>query len=156
MKTEKRTGRRFAPRELADEETRDLLRRAYWGMLAVSDDGAPYAVPVAYGWDGEHFYVAMGAGRKADALERNPRVCLTVAEVPAGRPWLSAVVQGRIEWVRDPAGWLRAMTTLVWQTDGEAPRPSLEDAKRLAHSRVIRIIPESVTGRARGVLTEHS
>lgn len=149
MKTEEKTRRRLGHRELADEETRDLLRRAYWGMLAVCDDGAPYAVPVAYGWDGEHFYIAMVAGRKTEVLERNPRTCLTVAEVAPGEGWSSAVVQGRIEWVRDPVGWLQAITALVRQTDADAPRPSLEEAKRLARARVIRIIPEAVTGRSR-------
>jgi nitroimidazol reductase NimA-like FMN-containing flavoprotein (pyridoxamine 5'-phosphate oxidase superfamily) len=51
------------------------------GVLALCDEGSPYAVPVNYVWvDGSVFFHGAGSGRKIDVLLRNPSVCFTVFE----------------------------------------------------------------------------
>lgn len=141
-------GGRFASEPLADDETAALLERNWWGTLAVSADAHPYAVPVVYGWDGRHLYVANTPGRKARTLERNPAVCLTVVEVEdRGASWRSVVVEGRAEPVSGPRGYVAALQALRRQVGKEGPPPSPSDLARLARARVIRIVPEAISGR---------
>jgi len=140
---------RFGSRELTPEEIEAVLARNWWGTLATSVDGQPYGVPIVYGYDGEHFYVASAAGRKVEAVEANPRVTLTVVEVaPDASGWSSAIVFGGVEFVRDPAGYLEALKALRRQrgyTGTVGPR----DALRLARARVLRITPTEITGRTK-------
>lgn len=141
-------GGRFASEPLHEAEVAALLERNWWGTLAVAADARPYAVPVVYGWDGRDFYVANTPGRKARTLEVNPAVCLTVVEVEdRGRSWRSVVVEGRAESVSGPRGYLTALQALRRQVGKEGPPPSPADLARLARARVIRIVPEEVSGR---------
>lgn len=140
---------RFRSRDLSPDEIEALLDRLYWGVLSTAVDDEPYAVPVVYGYDGEAFYVAMMAGRKTENIERNPRICLTIADVEPGADWASVVAMGTAEWVTDPRGWLQALTALIRQTTKGAPRPTPKEASRLAGARVIRLVPRELTGRKR-------
>lgn len=141
-------GARFASEPLAEEEVAALLERNWWGTLAVTADARPYAVPVVYGWDGRHLYVANTPGRKSRTLDRNPAVCLTVVEVQGrGKSWRSVVVEGRAEPVTGPRGYVAALQALRHQVGKEAPPPSPSDLARLARARVIRIVPEAISGR---------
>lgn len=141
-------GGRFEFRELSEEQVRTVLERNWWATLATAADGRPYAVPVVYGWDGRDFYVANRPGRKSRALEANPATCLTVVEVEGrGEDWRSVVVEGRAESVRSPGGYLKALRALRRQVGKEGPPPTPSQVARLARARVIRIVPETVSGR---------
>lgn len=141
-------GGRFASEVLDEDEVAALLERNWWGTLATAADDRPYAVPVVYGWDGRHFYVANTPGRKVRALEKNPAVCLTVVEVEGrGRSWRSVVVEGRAEPVSRPRGYLVALQALRRQVGKEGPPPSATEVARLARAEVIRIVPEEISGR---------
>jgi len=140
---------RFGSRELASAEIEAVLERNWWATLATSVDGQPYGVPIVYGYDGEHFYVASAAGRKVEAVEANPRVTLTVTEVAGDASgWSSVIVFGRVEFVRDPAGYLKALRALRAQR-GYAGDVGPRDALRLARARVMRITPAQITGRTK-------
>jgi uncharacterized protein len=144
------SGRRQA-RDLDSAEIDAVIRSMRVAVLATSADDVPYAVPVIYGYDGSDFFVAMRDGRKADNLDRNPAVCLTIADVEdAGVRWRSVVVAGSARWVRGINARLHALDTLRRQhEDRFAAHP--RDVARLAGARVLRISPESVTGRGVGV-----
>lgn len=75
-------------------EVHRFLLRHDWGILCTVGEGRPYAVPVSYGFDGRHLYVASGAGPKRRNLKGCLAVCLTAAEVEDGSHWNSVVVAG--------------------------------------------------------------
>jgi nitroimidazol reductase NimA-like FMN-containing flavoprotein (pyridoxamine 5'-phosphate oxidase superfamily) len=135
----------FAGRPLAEAELAALLERNFWGVLATTLEGRPYAVPVIYGWDGRSFYVLMEEGRKARTIEANPQVCLTVAE-RGEDGWRSAIIAARVEWVKGLPRRLRAVDIVRRQMVGRRA-PSVRDAGRLARARIARLVPEVVTGR---------
>jgi len=148
MASDNAPGRRTA-RELSRGEIEGFLERHHWGVLAMSLEDQPYAVPVVYGWDGEDLYFACSAGRKADTLRANPRVCFTIPDVQdASKGWMSVVVLGRVEWIEDVGGKLSAFNILRRQMPTAAPR--LSDAARLARASVARIIVDEMSGRAVG------
>ena len=136
------------PREMDDGEVRAFLAARGWGMLATAGEDGPYAVPVGYGWDGERLYLASGPGRKLRNLQRDPAVCLTVAEVESGGRWRCAVASGVAEPVEGPLERARALAHIHRQRDGGAPTPA--DLVRAARARVFRIRPRELTGRVRG------
>jgi hypothetical protein len=135
-------------RALTQPEIAALVARNWWAVLSTAAGGVPYAVPVAYGEDRGHFYVASKMGRKVDNLQANPMACLTVTEVESGSDWRSVVVSGPVEWVDRPVDALTALRALRRQCKRSVPT-SLKDAIRLLDARVLRIVPTEVTGRRR-------
>lgn len=137
-------------RELAAHEADDFLRTSSWGVLATVEEGRPYAVPVVYGYDGAVVYVACRPGRKVRNLEAVPAACLTVVRVEeGGARWRSVVVRGAVDWVTDPVRRLRALAALRRQRGLPLPL-GLDDVAALAGARVLRLVPDEVTGRSRG------
>jgi len=136
--------RRMEPREL-----REFLASQRWAILATANGAQPYAVPVAYGYDGRDFFVATGPGRKAAAIRENPGVCLTIVDIrPDGKSWRSAVVTGRAEWIGDLRGRIAAFSALRRQAGSTLPRTpaALLEAARAG---VLRIVAHEVTGRVK-------
>lgn len=92
-------------RALSQEETKDILRLARRGVLAMNGmEGYPYAVPINYLYDEENgkiYFHGARAGHKAEALKACGRVCFTVtgSEIIRDEAWApymrSAVVFGR-------------------------------------------------------------
>jgi nitroimidazol reductase NimA-like FMN-containing flavoprotein (pyridoxamine 5'-phosphate oxidase superfamily) len=67
---------------LFSDEARELLAQALSGCLGVVDEEGPYLVPISFAQEADRLYFHGGAGRKAAALERDPRVCLSVNSAP--------------------------------------------------------------------------
>jgi nitroimidazol reductase NimA-like FMN-containing flavoprotein (pyridoxamine 5'-phosphate oxidase superfamily) len=134
---------------LDDFEIATTIQRSWWGILSTSAGDEPYAVPVAYGWNGEHVYIASLDGRKIRNLMMNPHACLSIAEVESGAAWRSVVIEGSVEWLTRPKDLARAFTALAMQCGRPVVPPS---AARLLEAKVFRIIPRSIHGRARGAL----
>jgi nitroimidazol reductase NimA-like FMN-containing flavoprotein (pyridoxamine 5'-phosphate oxidase superfamily) len=140
-------GRRTG-RKLAKEEIEVILRRGFWGVLALSVDDEPYGVPIIYAYDDDGtFYIANGPGKKIEMMQQNPNVTLTVVELEDyGRKWRSVIAYGRVELVETIPEKLHAFNALRKQI----PRPAtrLSDAAKLAAAKVIRLIPTDITGKA--------
>ncbi|MEN8144462.1 MAG: pyridoxamine 5'-phosphate oxidase family protein [Gemmatimonadota bacterium] len=137
-------------RPLDDGEVQELVERNWWGVLSTVGDTHPYAVPVVYGYDGEHFYIASRSGRKVEHIEARSGVCLNIVEV--GRPgehWTSVLVTGAAELVADAKGHLAAILALRRQAGITARNVDPRDLARMAAARVIRVCPSEITGRAR-------
>lgn len=68
---------RRSERQITDRDAIDtIIRRCNVCRLGMSDNGQPYIVPLSFGYDGYCIYVhAALAGRKADILKQNNRVC---------------------------------------------------------------------------------
>lgn len=96
-------------RAISDEEARDLLGRAEYGVLStVSEDGVPYGVPLNYCVvdDSLYFHCAL-EGRKIENLEHGasqgaPVSFCVVGDTEVmpekfGTKYESAIVAGRVE-----------------------------------------------------------
>lgn len=138
---------RSRPDELSPEEAEEFLRRRDWGVLSTIGDGAPYAVPVGYGFDGRYAYLASAPGRKLRNLLASPQVCLTVLDVRDGDRWTSVVLIGTAAPVTNLPGQMRAVRAIQRQ---RGARVTAQDVARFARATVIRITPTEITGRRRG------
>lgn len=56
----------------------ELLASSRVGFLAVTDVDGPYCVPISFAYDGADIYFHGGQGKKASALDADPRACLLV------------------------------------------------------------------------------
>ena len=130
-------------------EIHRFLLRHQWGILCTVGQGAPYGVPVSYGFDGRSLFVASGPGRKRRNLETDASVCITVAEVEDGDHWTSVVVTGNALHVDDLRGKFHALNSIRRQrSNGGAP--SATDLARIAGASIFRITADQITGRVRG------
>ena len=98
---------------LPDDRIEHLLRTAIVGRIACCDhgdnNGRPYLVPLAYGYDGESIYAHSGPGRKIRLMRANPLVTIEVDEATAPDRWRSVIAEGVYEEIRDPAERERAL-----------------------------------------------
>ena len=64
---------------LGEEATKEILRSARRGVLAVNGDGGyPYAIPINYLYDeeaGKIYFHGAKAGHKADSINKCNKVC---------------------------------------------------------------------------------
>lgn len=135
-------------RKLRPDEIARRIRAAGWAVLAVLEGSRPYAVPMAYGYDGRSFFVASGPGRKRRALERQPLVCLTILDAPdESGVGGYVVVTGTAKPVSSLFARLRA-GLLILKRFSRGGLPSLRELRRMARGRVFRIEPHEVAGRA--------
>ena len=135
------------PIPLDPPEIDAILRRNCWGVLATAAGARAYAVPVIYGYDGSSIYMVSGPGRKLAALQENPGVCFTVAEVEAGGArWRSVVLHGEARPVEDLLARIAAFNVLRRQISGHRTA-SARDVTRLTSVAVVRIAPAEITGR---------
>lgn len=68
-------------RLMDEQQARDILRTAEYGVLSMVDDNnQAYGIPVNFIWDGdEHIYIHCAPeGRKLRAIARHPKVSLCV------------------------------------------------------------------------------
>ncbi len=150
METEAMPQSRFkASRPMDAEGVKRCLEANRWGTLALVDGGRPYAIPTIFGWNGEDLYIVGSSGRKIGAIEACSSACFTVTEVKeGGHRWRSVVVEGTAEFVEDVPGKVTALLALRSHLLKEVRRVTMSDVAQLAHARVIRIRPVSVTGRS--------
>lgn len=96
---------------LGEEVTKEILRSARRGVLAVNGDGGyPYAIPINYLYDeeaGKIYFHGAKAGHKADSINKCDKVCFTAYgdEIIREEVWApfmrSAVVFGRCRVIED-------------------------------------------------------
>jgi PPOX class probable F420-dependent enzyme len=74
-------------------------------LASVLPDGAPHAVPVWVGTEGDRVVILTGpTSRKARNLRRDPRVALSIA--PEDDPFQPVTLRGRVvEWLEGDAAW---------------------------------------------------
>jgi hypothetical protein len=61
-------------------ECERMLHAFHVGVLVMSHDGQPYAVPMHHAYvDGKLYFHCAPSGRKLDAIRANPRVCYVVS-----------------------------------------------------------------------------
>lgn len=115
----------YTARVCDDQEHIDsFLHNQRAGVLGLSADLYPYAVPVNYLWlRGSIYFHSMGSGKKVELLRARPPVCFTVHTehgtapdpVPchADTAYTSVMVFGRAEEVTEPGEAAEALQGLV-------------------------------------------
>lgn len=111
---------------LAADEVDRLLERVGVGTLALPDEPAPYAVPMAFGYDRATGTAAMqfgadGRSEKLDGVAGGTPATLT-ARTRTETGWESAVVRGTLT-VAGAADRQRALAAIA---DNAAPAPGLD------------------------------
>lgn len=132
---------------------RELLREVGWCTLAAVDiTGAattrPYAVPVGYAYLDDTLYFATGEGRKLRAIERHPKVCLTITDIETFHRWRSVVVSGRALPVTTAAGRATVIQAYVQQRRPGNRLLTAGDGTRLLSAHLFRVEVEEMQGRA--------
>lgn len=96
---------------LGEDGIEALLRTALVGRIACCqhDEGRPYLVPLAYGYDGESAYAISGPGRKLAIMREQPLVTFEVDEATAEDRWRSVIADGEFEEITDPDARSRAI-----------------------------------------------
>jgi nitroimidazol reductase NimA-like FMN-containing flavoprotein (pyridoxamine 5'-phosphate oxidase superfamily) len=90
---------------LDEESIEELLRTAIVGRIACGhpdvDDGRPYLVPLAYGYDGESILAHSEVGKKIRIMRLNPLVTIEVDHATAADGWRSVIAKGTYEEIHD-------------------------------------------------------
>ncbi len=148
-------GHRRTSFALDDAGCHSILTEVGWGVLSVVEQEAdaesrPYAVPVAYAFDGEGLYVATRRGRKLRALEKHPLFSLTVLQVERFDRWRSVVVTGKPIWLTLPSKRALAIQAFAGQRRPGGLRLTRRDTERLLGARILRMEVCAMSGRACG------
>ncbi len=164
MKTALRRGERAMKTR---EEMERLLERMAVGCLSVSTEDGPYAVAMNYLFHDGYIYLhGARAGRKTEALARDPRVCFLVHEDGPQVAWdkgcgisqiyRSVVCFGKAELVGDAVEKKAILERMIGKyTPGEAALPALE-AGNVGRTAVVRIAIESMSGKANELTPAHT
>lgn len=146
-------------REIKDQaEILAIMTEARVCRLGLSDDGAPYVVPVNFGLGANCLYIHCARqGRKLDIIRKNPKVCFEMDNLreirrdPAPCGWSahyeSVIGFGRAVLVEDPHEKRGALDRIMDHYGAHPPFTYADD--RFAHTAVIRIDIESATGKRR-------
>ncbi len=153
---------RRAEKEITDTAAiGEIIERAEILHLAMLDEGAPYVIPLSFGWaDGSLWFHCAPEGTKLECIRRDPRVgfSLECDVAPTGGPTAcsrgvrgrSVVGRGRARIVTDEAERRRGLEAIV-RHDGAADPVEIE-AAAMARTCVVRIEVEELRGRRVGGL----
>ena len=137
----------------------EVFQKAPYATLSLTDEaGKPYALPISPVVDEAYhvvYFHCAGHGEKWELLAKNPPVCLSAVSYAAAIPnefsmaYASAALHGRAEVVTDEAEQVKAMLLLCTAYDPKGMgRFSEYMEKYLSATRVVRIVPETVTGKS--------
>ena len=140
---------------IGKDECEKLLNEQVRGVLAVlGDDGYPYALPINFLYDGGMIYFHTGpAGHKLDAIDRCSKVSFCVYDegYREDGDWAlkiaSVIVFGKAEEITDVSFKEEICRKLSAKFPVSKEETDAEVARSLAATRVIRIIPEHMTGK---------
>jgi uncharacterized protein len=88
--------------KLTPEECKSILSRATLARLACALDNQPYVIPIYVAFDGSGIYALSTFGQKIEWMRTNPKVCLQVDEIQSQEQWVSVVVNGQYQELRQP------------------------------------------------------
>ena len=107
---------------LTRAEIDEFLKSHRVGVLSMTDGKTPYAIPLAYSYDGENIYLTMAnQGRKAQYLKNNTPVCFIIYWIPEGfgapgkMSYTSIICDGVLNHIIDPGELTGAVRTLERQ-----------------------------------------
>jgi len=143
-------------REVSEQDARQILARAEYGVLAtVGDDGWPYAVPVNHVVEGNVLYLHCALeGHKLDNIAHEQRVSYCAVASAQVLPsklstlYESAIVFGQATCVTDPNEKEQALRMLAARFYGSPEQTEQELRTSGPRAAVVRIEIERITGKA--------
>lgn len=112
-----------SPEPMTDARIREVLTEHGVGILGLVAGGAPYLVPMSFGYDGESalYFVFLLFGeqsRKETLAEREGEASFVVYSADSVHEWYSVRLTGHVEAVADD-GWgqLREAMENAWHPD---------------------------------------
>lgn len=106
---------------MADDDVENFLRSQRFGILGLPTDGAPYMVPISYGYDGDALYFTFIGGpesQKRALMRESDAASFLVTDVSSMFNWESVVLTGRPERVPE-SEWTELADVLdgVWRPE---------------------------------------
>lgn len=137
--------------ELSHERAIELLTESRVGHLGVISGDEPYVSPISYVVMDGAVYLRTGRGRRIDAIQENPRVCIEVSQTDAGA-WESVIVWGDAEIVGDDATEQRVIMAILEKYREVMGSPLSPGSVFPDPGVVVRIPIEDLSGRSSGTL----
>lgn len=143
-------------RQLSEEKAWEVLECCEYVVLSmISEDAAPYAVPLNVVRDGNclYFHGAM-AGRKAACFKKGSRVCAVGVSHAQAEPaaltmrYASAIAFGTVEMVSDPVEKGRALRLLCDRYQVPAEAAEKASAASLDKTAIWKLSVDEITGKA--------
>ncbi|WP_251341454.1 pyridoxamine 5'-phosphate oxidase family protein [Haloplanus halophilus] len=131
-------------------EVDDALRAAGAGVLSLTDGAETYAVPEAFGYDGEHVYFQFVYGADSDKMAFVETTDIATLTVFTERPARSVIVRGRLQPVGDEDADV-AMRAIAANADIPTVDVSLDADPDALEFDLYRLVPEERSGRTFGV-----
>lgn len=137
-----------------------IIRRCKTCHLAMVDNGAPYVVPLNFGYEVRDdsltlYFHSAKEGRKIDILHRNPQVCFCISEegepvytaqtpCNSGYYYASVIGGGDVEFVEDAQEKCDALSLLMRHQAGMEIQFTPEQAGAVC---VFRLRPTEISGK---------
>jgi len=136
--------------ELSREECWAVLEEGRVAHIAQVDQGEPYVTPMSYVMLDGDFCFRTGAGRRLEALRRDPRMCIEVSRPREDTGWESVVFRGWARIVTEARREEEAIAALLAKYHTESALGFSAPAVYPEERPVVAVTPEQVTGRASG------
>jgi nitroimidazol reductase NimA-like FMN-containing flavoprotein (pyridoxamine 5'-phosphate oxidase superfamily) len=108
----------YGLKRMTGEEIDDFLTNERHGVLGLANEGVPYLVPLAFGFDGDALYFTFFLGEeseKARLAERTDRATFLVYRPDTVFNWESVQLIGSISHVADPDASEESVTDSAWR-----------------------------------------
>ncbi|MCJ7639448.1 MAG: pyridoxamine 5'-phosphate oxidase family protein [Euryarchaeota archaeon] len=115
--------------ELPKDQAIEFIKTKKYGNLALCGKNQPYCIPIAYTHtDAALLFYQSSRGRALEYLEANQKACFEIHDIKGFRDWKSAIIEGWICRVTDPAELRDALRTI--EQNINLIEGSYEDAAR--------------------------
>lgn len=139
----------------------DIIGRAGTARLGINRDGAPYVVPMNFGYADDVFYFhCAGAGLKLQLLKADPRVCIEIDESSKlkkdenenpcnwGVEYHSVIADGTAEFLNSIEEKKAALNIIIGQFEDGALPPMTEASIKAVT--VFKVRPANLTAKQSG------
>ena len=134
--------------ELSKDEAVEFVKTKKYGNLALCNRNVPYCIPIAYTYtDTALLLYQRSRGRTLEYIEANQRACFEIHDIKGFRDYKSAIIEGWISRVTDPAE-LRESLQIIEQSIDLIDGSYEETAKAVTSGKVggvYKIIIERLT-----------
>ena len=139
--------------QMPDNEAIGFLSRSKVAHIGVISDGVPYVTPMSFVVDGDRILFRTKPGKRLEAIESNPVVCIEASQFDEETgDWTSVVVTGRAEERSDDETTARAVELLLEKYEAVLGSPlghgGLQPMASFPH--VIEVPIEEITGMTSG------
>jgi nitroimidazol reductase NimA-like FMN-containing flavoprotein (pyridoxamine 5'-phosphate oxidase superfamily) len=136
-----------------EAEALEFLSEAMVAHLAVVQNGEPYVTPMSFVVDGRRLLFRTKPGKRFEAIEKNPRVCVETSSFDEeSGDWVSVVVRGTAVERTDEATTSKAVEMLLEKSAAVLGSPlgtgGLQPMASFPH--VLEVSIDEITGMSSG------